>query len=82
MLLINQGFQVRLLILKALDMIKELNTYKERESLVLSVDGGVNSSNIGLLPVDKVVSGSYVLKADNPIKNIMKLQTSSQYEEY
>ena len=36
--------------------------------------------NISLIKSEKVVSGSYVLNDKDPIKNIMILQTSSQYE--
>jgi len=66
--------------IKALDKIQELNKRSERSSLKICVDGGVDNKTIPLLNVEKVISGSYVLNAEIPIENIMKLQTSSQYE--
>ena len=46
------------------------------------VDGGVNDSTVKFLNVESVVSGSYILAAPNPIKNIMHLQTSGEYAQY
>jgi ribulose-phosphate 3-epimerase len=65
---------------KALERLQEINCLPCRNRIDVSVDGGVSDSNIQLLPVDKVVSGSYVLRAKDPLNNIMKLQTSAQYE--
>jgi len=66
--------------IKTLDRISELNQQTERSSIKICVDGGVDNKIIPLLNVEKVISGSYVINADVPIENIMKLQTSSQYE--
>jgi multidrug efflux pump len=48
----------------------------------ICVDGGVNDSTVKYLNVESVVSGSYILSAPNPIKNIMHLQTSGEYAQY
>ena len=65
---------------RSIDIINKLNKHKYRNNFNLCVDGGVNRKTIKLLDVDSVVSGSYVLKGDNPVKNIMLLQTSADYE--
>lgn len=64
----------------SLKKIKKLNDHPLRSNFILSVDGGINDSIIHLVQAEKVISGSYVLCADNPQRNIMRLQTSSQYE--
>ena len=66
--------------MKSLELITLINNHKYRNRITLNVDGGVNAKNIYLLKSENVVSGSYVLNAENSIKNIMILQTSSQYE--
>lgn len=62
------------------ELISTINTHKLRSQISLVVDGGVNNKNISLIRSENVVSGSYVINSDNPIKKIMILQTSSQYE--
>lgn len=64
----------------AIESIAEINGWPERRRLVLCVDGGVNERNISLLNVEKVVSGSSVLGSADPRRQIMRLQTSSNYE--
>ncbi|MDA8698172.1 GtrA family protein [Rhodopirellula sp.] len=64
----------------ALKRIDEINTWPERESFTVCVDGGISEQNIGMLSVDKIVSGSSVLNNTCPSKQIMRLQTSSCYE--
>ena len=66
--------------MKSLELISLINSHNLREQISLNIDGGVNEKNISLLKSESVVSGSYVLNAKDPIKNIMILQTSSQYE--
>lgn len=65
---------------QVLDKIDYLNKLKKGASLDICVDGGVNDQIIHLLNVGKVISGAFVLNNNNPIKKIMQLQTSSQYE--
>lgn len=65
---------------RAINIIDKLNKHKNRNKFNLCVDGGVNRNTIKLLDVDSVVSGSYVLKGEDPVKNIMLLQTSGEYE--
>lgn len=64
----------------ALDRIRNINQWAERARLTLCVDGGVNECNVGLLNVENVVSGSSVLNNPKPFRQIMRLQTSSNYE--
>ncbi|MFZ4396317.1 MAG: GtrA family protein [Kiritimatiellia bacterium] len=66
--------------LEALDRIRQLNAARQRGHFSLCVDGGINEQNIGLLNVEDVVSGSSVLDSPNPIIQVMRLQTSSNYE--
>jgi ribulose-phosphate 3-epimerase len=66
--------------LSALDKIGEINNWPGRTHFALCIDGGVNASNIHLLNVELVVSGSSVLKAADPARQIMRLQTSNNHE--
>ena len=66
--------------LPVLERIAEIQHWPERKRFELCIDGGVNERNIGLLNVEKVVSGSSVLNNPNPTRQIMRLQTSSNYE--
>jgi ribulose-phosphate 3-epimerase len=65
---------------RALKKIDALNHWSKRSSFDICIDGGVNETNIGLLNVEIVVSGSSVLSHANPPLQIMRLQTSSNYE--
>ena len=67
--------------MNAISRIDNINKWKERKGFHLYVDGGVSEKNIQLLNVEGVVSGSSVLCHDNPSKQIMRLQTSSNYEQ-
>lgn len=71
----GQSFQ-----LDALDKIRDINNWPERQHFSLCVDGGVNEGNIHLLNVELAVSGSSVLKASDPAQQIMRLQTSNNHE--
>jgi pentose-5-phosphate-3-epimerase/putative flippase GtrA len=66
----------------ALPLLEKLNAHKNRSDFEICVDGGVNDSTVKYLNVESVVSGSYILGAPNPIKNIMHLQTSGEYAQY
>ena len=66
--------------LSVVERIAEIHHWPERKHFELCVDGGVNERTIGLLNVEKVVSGSSVLNHPNPTRQIMRLQTSSNYE--
>jgi ribulose-phosphate 3-epimerase len=74
------GFSGQIFEMKSLELISLINNHKYRDKISLNIDGGVNANNISLLKSENVVSGSFVLNSNNPIKNIMILQTSSQYE--
>lgn len=67
--------------MKAINRINKINKWNERKYFHLYVDGGVSEKNIQLLNVEGVVSGSSVLSHDNPSKQIMRLQTSSNFEQ-
>jgi ribulose-phosphate 3-epimerase len=71
----GQNFQI-----EALERIEALNKWPDRSRFKICVDGGVNEKNIHLLNVEFVVSGSSVLKAENPAGQIMRLQTSNNHE--
>ena len=72
----GQTFQM-----EALDRIREFNHWPGRSHVDACVDGGVTETNIGLLNVEIVVSGSSVLTHWDPRRQIMRLQTSSSYEQ-
>jgi ribulose-phosphate 3-epimerase len=65
---------------RAMEKIEQINSWPERSNFNVCIDGGVNEFNIGLLNVEIVVSGSSVLSHANPPQQIMRLQTSSNYE--
>lgn len=66
--------------MEALARIAEINKWNERGRFCLCIDGGVNETNIGMLNVENVVSGSSVLNSQFPTRQIMRLQTSGSYE--
>jgi len=66
--------------LSVVERIAEIQHWPERKHFEMCVDGGVNERTISLLNVEKVVSGSSVLNHPNPTRQIMRLQTSSNYE--
>jgi len=74
------GYSGQVFQMEVLDKIKELNALTERRNFEICIDGGVNERNISLLPVEKVVTGSSALNHADPIRQIMRLQTSSNYE--
>jgi ribulose-phosphate 3-epimerase len=61
--------------------VNEFNTWPERARVDVCVDGGVTELVVGLLNVEIVVSGSFVLESADPRGQIMRLQTSSSYEQ-
>jgi ribulose-phosphate 3-epimerase len=71
----GQSFQMA-----TLERIAALNTWPDRSRFDVCVDGGVTEVNVGLLNVEIVVSGSSVLTSADPRRQIMRLQTSSNYE--
>ena len=76
----NPGFSGQKFNDSVLYLIDEINKHKYRSQISLNVDGGINKSNVSIIKSENVVSGSYVLNADDPIKNILILQTSAHYE--
>lgn len=72
----GQSFQM-----EALERITDFNQWPERRLVDVCVDGGVTERNVGLLNVEIVVSGSSVLSHPDPCRQIMRLQTSSSYEQ-
>ncbi len=76
------GFSGQKFDVSALPILEKLNAHKNRPKFEICVDGGVNDTTVKYLNVESVVSGSYILSAPNPIKNIMHLQTSGEYAQY
>jgi len=76
------GFSGQKFDISALPILERLNAHKKRSEFKICIDGGVNDSTVKYLNVESVVSGSYILGAPNPIKNIMHLQTSGEYAQY
>jgi ribulose-phosphate 3-epimerase len=76
------GFSGQKFDMEILPWIDELNQHKNRQNFEICLDGGVNQTTVKYLNVESVVSGSFILSAPNPIKNIMLLQTSGEYEKY
>lgn len=64
-----------------LERLADFKRWPERSRVDVCVDGGVTESNVGLLNVEIVVSGSSVLRNADPRRQIMRLQTSSSYEQ-
>ncbi len=71
----GQAFEIN-----TLERIGEVDQHSRRKRFVVTVDGGVNRETVGLIKAGHVVSGSYVLRSDKPTRQIMLLQTSSQYD--
>lgn len=76
----NPGYSGQSFRSETFELISKINNHKYRNQISLVVDGGINNKNISLVRSENVVSGSYVINSKDPIKNIMILQTSSQYE--
>jgi len=76
------GFSGQKFDVSALPILERLNAHKNRSEFEICIDGGVNDTTVKYLNVESVVSGSYILGASNPIKNIMHLQTSGEYAQY
>jgi pentose-5-phosphate-3-epimerase/putative flippase GtrA len=76
------GFSGQKFDVLSLPILEKLNVHKNRSQFEICVDGGVNDTTVKYLNVESVVSGSYILSAPNPIKNIMHLQTSGEYAQY
>ena len=74
------GFSGQVFQMAVLEKIAALNQWPERRRFEICVDGGINEHNISLLAVEKVVSGTSVLSNAAPCRQIMRLQTSSNYE--
>ena len=76
----SPGYSGQSFKMDSLEIISKINNHKLRNQISLVVDGGVNNKNIPIIKSENIVSGSYVINSKDPIKNIMILQTSSQYE--
>jgi ribulose-phosphate 3-epimerase len=75
------GSSGQVLQMAALERIAAFNQWPERSHLDVCIDGGVTETNVGLLNAEIVVSGSSVLTSADPRQQIMRLQTSSNYEQ-
>lgn len=77
----NPGSSGQTFEMEVLERVADFDRWPERSRLDVCVDGGVNERNVGLLNVEIVVSGSSVLRHADPRRQIMRLQTSSNYEQ-
>ncbi len=66
----------------ALELVDKLAAHPLRSRITVCLDRGVNEKTMQYLNIESVVSGSFVLNALNPQKNIMLLQTSGEYERF
>jgi len=78
----NPGHSGQTFSMETLSLLKDLDHYRGRSKITICVDGGVNKDTIKYLNVEAVVSGSFVLNSENPVRSIMVLQTSGEYEKY
>ena len=76
----NPGYSGQKFEMDSLQLIDLINNHNLRKNISLNVDGGVTNITIPNIKSENIVSGSYVLNAKDPIRNIMILKTSSQYE--
>jgi ribulose-phosphate 3-epimerase len=67
--------------LDVVERIAAFNRWPERGRVDVTADGGVTEHTVGLLNVEIVISGSSVLTHYDPRRQIMRLQTSSSYEQ-
>lgn len=77
----NPGKSGQKMALTVLEKINEVSKYPLHSSLRICVDGGINETTVKMLDVEMVVSGSSVLQNADPIDQIMRLQTSSDYND-
>ena len=72
---VNPGMGGQKFIPSTVDKINNLVNYRKDNDLefIISVDGGINDSTIGLVNTDMVVSGSYITKNDYE-ESIQKLK--------
>jgi ribulose-phosphate 3-epimerase len=80
--IMRPGFSGQQFEMRALELVDKLAAHPLRSKITVCIDGGVNEQTIKYLNVESVVSGSFVLNAPNPQKNIMLLQTSGEYERF
>ena len=59
---------------KSYNIIDKINSLPNRSNYSLCVDGGVNLDNINKINAESVTSASAIIKSDNSIKDILKLQ--------
>lgn len=76
----NPGSSGQQFQMATLERIKRIDEHPRRRDIEICVDGGINRDTIGLINAEHVVSGSFVLRNPDPTRQIMILQTSSNYE--
>ena len=54
--------------------VDKLNLLKKKYNIKVTVDGGINISNIGMIKSDNFVSSSYIMNSDKPSAVINKLK--------
>ncbi len=72
----NPGYSGQIFEIGSYEIIKKINNNNKKNNYTLCVDGGVNKINVNSLIADEIVSGSYVLKNQDPIYAIFNLKFS------
>lgn len=78
---VNPGFGGQSFILNTFNKLEQLKEiiHKNKSSCLIEIDGGVTDTNANQLieyGADVLVAGSYVFKAENPLKKIETLKSS------
>ena len=68
------GFSGQKLMDSSYSKIDSINLYTKYRKFNMCVDGGINSHNINSINSEEIVSGSFILKSDNPIETLLKLK--------
>lgn len=75
---VEPGFGGQSFMENSIDKAKELFEYKQSNGYkyLINIDGGIKDTTLPLVKdyIDLAVSGSYVVNADNPLANLLKLK--------
>ena len=72
----DPGFSGQRFNFKTFDYIEFFNKLKFRDKFRMCIDGGVNKNIVKILNVDDVVSNSSILGSDDPVNEIINLQSA------
>lgn len=68
------GYSGQQLLESSYTKIDKINTITKNRKFNLCVDGGINSYNINNINSEEIVSGSFILRNENPIETLLKLK--------